>query len=148
MKTNFFQGRAIVAASLALFTLASCNVVLSSCEKDKKEDLTPTPNPGPTLPVVTINAPSVGGEVDPGDSIAVNVTFQSADLHEWQVAYVEKATGDTLRVEGDHTHDKTYTYAGHFVNNLADHGDVRLIATATDHGGQIKTVERSFHCHH
>jgi hypothetical protein len=129
-----------------IFLGAACAISLVSCKKDeKKEDETPA------IPraTITINNPASGAMFNLGATVDIDVDITAAvEMHGYEAYLINESAGDTVWSADAHVHGDSYEIIDQWVNNVADHSDMKLrIIAEMDHDGHTSTKEVHFHCH-
>jgi hypothetical protein len=139
---NFKNINTILIA--VLFTASA--VSISSC---KRKDDNPTPSTPTSTVTFSISSPTEGATFHLGDTVWIKGTAVSINqLHGYALTLTNKTTNAVVLNADDHVHGTTVTLDTFWVNNVADHSDMRLqIDAEIDHEGNKESKTINFHCH-
>lgn len=128
-----------------IFLGAACAISFVSCKKEDKNDETPA------IPraTITINNPASGAMFNLGATVDIDVDITAAvEMHGYEAYLINESAGDTVWSSDAHVHGDSYEIIDQWVNNVADHSDMKLrIIAEMDHDGHTSTKEVHFHCH-
>jgi hypothetical protein len=119
---------------------------LTSCKKDEEEATVVTPTP---TALITINEIEEGHTYEMDDTVHIDIDITADfEMHGYDAWLINETAGDTVWSADLHDHGTSFHIHDHWVNNVADHSDMKLkVSAEIDHDGNTTVKEVHFHCH-
>lgn len=153
MKTNSINIALILVLLLSGISLQSCKKEGCTDETAKNYDSKAKTDDGSCEyePNFTFNitSPEDHKTFMLGDTVHIEAMFETIDeVHGYSVKIINLSNNnEEVYVMEEHAHDSPIHIHAMWVNNVADHSDMRLdIAVQIDHDGTEEVKSVSFHC--
>lgn len=101
-----------------------------------------------TAPSLVIISPDGSKAIEGSDSLSLAIDFMDAkELHNYSVEIKNRKTGNTAFQDAGHQHGTDLQYRKNLKLDIAEHSDMVLIATVSNHLNETSTDSVYFHMH-
>lgn len=126
---------------IAALSLLALSIVLVQCKKEENE------NPS-TAPSVNIVSPENHSTIHSMDNMAIEVVFTDPkELHNYAIEITNLSKDSVIYSQSGHEHSTEVVFKDTLMLMVMDHSDMVMLATASNHLGEIAQDSVSFHVH-
>ena len=126
---------------IVALSLLALSIVLVQCKKEENE------NPS-TAPSVNIVSPENHSTFHSMDNMAIEVVFTDPkELHNYAIEITNLSKDSVIYTQSGHEHGTEITIQDTLMLMVMDHSDMVMLATASNHLGEIAQDSVSFHVH-